>query len=108
MKHRIFRTVFACLAISLSLPSFAGHGHHDRHDRHGYREHHHRHGYDSYRGGYGGPGCRIEGGYDRRGHYRERQICRGASIGMPYPPMPPAVFLQPPAVVIQPPGVYFR
>jgi len=105
MNHRIIRAAFACLAIFLSLPSYADHGHHDRH---GHRDHHHRHDYDSYRGGYGGPGCRMEGWYDRRGYYRERQVCRGASIGMPYPPMPPAVFLQPPSVVIQPPGVYIR
>lgn len=105
MKYLAIRAAFVCLALSLSLPSFADHDHYDRHE---HRGHHHRHDYDSYRGGYGDPGCRVEGWYDRGGYYRERQVCRGARVGLPFPPAPPAVYLQPPSVIIQPPGVYFR
>ena len=109
MKYRVTKAVFVCLAISLSLPSFADHDHYDRGEHRGH--HHHRHGYDGYRGGYSGysdPGCRVEGWYDRGGYYRERQVCPGARVGLPFPPPPPTVFLQPPSVIIQPPGVYFR
>jgi hypothetical protein len=107
MKHRAIKAAFVCLAISLSLPSLADRDHHQRHH---HRDHHHRHGYDSYgyASGYADPGCRVEGWYDRGGYYHERQVCRGARVGMPFPPPPPAVFLQPPSVIIQPPGVYFR
>ena len=106
MKHRAIKAAFVCFAISLSLSSFAGHGHHERHHHH--RDHHHRHGYDGYRSGYADPGCQVEGWYDHAGYYRERQVCWGVRVGMPFPPPPPAVYLQPPAVIIQPPGVYFR
>jgi hypothetical protein len=118
MMQSTFKALLVGLAISLSLPAFADRDH-DEGERHW--RHHHRHDHDRgyYRGGYGGPGCRVEGWFDRAGYYRERQICPEARVVMPYPPlpparvaifppMPPAVVLQPPSVMIQPPGVYIR
>jgi len=106
MKQHAIRAAFVCLAVSFSLPSLADHRGHGE-GRHW--KHHHRHDHDRYYGGHAGPGCRVEGWYDRGGYYRERQVCREPRVvGMPFPPMPPAVLLQPPSLVIQPPGVYFR
>jgi hypothetical protein len=113
MKHLGIKLGILILAGLMALPSYAhrdgdewrGHRHHE------YRHLEHRHHHDAYPGPYARPyarpGCWIEGGYDRAGYYRERQVCREARVVVPMLP-PPAVVFQPPSVLIQPPGVYLR
>ncbi len=102
MKCSAIRAIFACLALTLSAPSFADRGDHEwRSERH-HREHRHHH--DHYRGASWDSPCRAEGWYDHHGRYRERQVCQETRVSMPAP----ALLLAPPSIVIQAPGIYLR
>ncbi len=103
MTRHPVKVVLASLLLALSVPAFAdgdGHRHHHKH------KHHRHYGHDHYRDDYRGGPCRVDGWYDRHGHYRERSVCGESRVMVPVPA--PAIYLQPPSVVIQPPGVYLR
>lgn len=103
MKHLGIQFCMLVLAGMLALPAQA---HRNDDEWRGHRHREYRHHHEPYPR-YAGPGCWIEGGYDRAGYYRERQVCREARVALPLLP-PPAVLFQPPSVLIQAPGIYVR
>ncbi len=103
MKRFAIRAIFACLAITLSVPVYADRDDHGWRSerRHGKHRHHH---HDHYRDVYQSSPCRGDGWYDHHGRYRERRVCQEARVSMPAP----ALMLAPPSIVIQAPGIYLR